>query len=110
MLRLIGIALLMAVVSAQGLVGDWEQDEVVQVAAAADLKFALDELLLEYKKAYPKAQRVNLSYGSSGNFFSQIKNGAPFTLYMSADSKYPLELEKANLIVQKTRKSYAVGR
>ncbi|MGA8659789.1 MAG: substrate-binding domain-containing protein [Chthoniobacterales bacterium] len=47
------------------------------IAAAADLKFALDDLVKEFEEKYP-ATKVNVTYGSSGNFFAQFKNGAPF--------------------------------
>lgn len=84
--------------------------ETVQVAAASDLKFVLDELVARYRVTYPQADPVNVSYGSSGNFFAQIRNGAPYTLYLSADRKYPQELERAGLTVRGTRRDYAIGR
>ncbi|SEI65535.1 molybdate transport system substrate-binding protein [Deinococcus reticulitermitis] len=92
------------------LLGTPARAEVVQVAAAADLKFVLDELVEAYRKAYPRAEPVRVSYGSSGNFFAQIRSGAPYTLYLSADSRYPLELERAGLTLKGTRRDYAVGR
>lgn len=84
--------------------------ETVQIAAASDLKYALDELIVAYKKSYPTADPVQVSYGSSGNFYTQIQNGAPFTLFLSADSSYPKMLEDANLVVKGTRREYAIGR
>ncbi|GAA5534035.1 molybdate ABC transporter substrate-binding protein [Deinococcus aluminii] len=84
--------------------------ETVQVAAASDLKFALDELAAQYRRAYPKADPVQITYGSSGNFAAQIQNGAPFTLFLSADSSYAKRLEDAGLTVRGTRRDYAVGR
>lgn len=84
--------------------------ETAQVAAASDLKFALDELVTRYRQTYPKADPVQVSYGSSGNFAAQIRNGAPFTLFLSADSSYVQKLEAAGLTVRGTRRDYAIGR
>ena len=86
------------------------QAETVQIAAASDLKFALDDLILSYRATYPKAEPVSVSYGSSGNFYAQIQAGAPFTLFLSADSSYPAQLEAAGLTLRGTRRDYAIGR
>jgi molybdate transport system substrate-binding protein len=80
----------------------------IRVAAAADLKFALDELDTQFEKQ--TGRRINVSYGSSGNFFAQIQNGAPFDLLLSADIEYPRKLEVAGLAEQGTLYEYAVGR
>ncbi|MGB4786152.1 MAG: extracellular solute-binding protein, partial [Candidatus Acidiferrum sp.] len=53
----------------------------IAVAAAADLKFAMGELTADFEKQ--TGTKVNVTYGSSGNFFSQIQNGAPFDLFFS---------------------------
>jgi molybdate transport system substrate-binding protein len=80
----------------------------VRVAAAADLKFALDELGAQYEKHSGK--KIAAIYGSSGNFFAQIQNGAPFDLFLSADIEYPRKLEAAGLAEAGTLYEYAVGR
>src|SRR5258707_935557 len=80
----------------------------IRVAAAADLKFALDELDAQYQKQTGK--QIDVSYGSSGNFFAQIQNGAPFDLLLSADIEYPRKLEAAGLAEPGTLYEYAVGR
>jgi molybdate transport system substrate-binding protein len=80
----------------------------LMVAAASDLNFAFKELTGEFEKA--SGIRVRLSLGSSGNFFSQIQNGAPFDLYFSADIGYPKKLEEASLAVPRSLYRYAVGR
>ncbi len=54
--------------------------------------------------------KVNVTYGSSGNFFSQLQNGAPFDLFFSADIEYPRKLEFAGLAEPGTLYEYAVGR
>lgn len=80
----------------------------IAIAAASDLNFAFKELVAEYEKA--TGNHVKLSLGSSGNFFSQIQNGAPFDLYFSADIGYPRKLEEAGLTVPGSLYRYAVGR
>jgi molybdate transport system substrate-binding protein len=80
----------------------------IRVAAAADLKFALDELGAQFEKQTSK--KIDVSFGSSGNFFAQIQNGAPFDLLLSADIEYPRKLEAAGLGEAGTLYEYAVGR
>ena len=77
------------------------------VAAAADLKFALSEIAASYEKETGKA--VKLSFGSSGNFARQIPQGAPFELFLSADEDYILKLAAAGLM-QGDGRLYAIGR
>lgn len=80
----------------------------IRVAAAADLQFALDDLTAQYAKQAGK--KVGVSYGSSGNFFAQIQNGAPFDFLFSADIDYPRKLEAAGLAEPGTLYEYAIGR
>ncbi|HSF67985.1 MAG TPA: molybdate ABC transporter substrate-binding protein [Nitrospiraceae bacterium] len=82
--------------------------EEIAIAAASDLNFAIKEVIAEYEKA--TGNRVKLSLGSSGNFYAQLTNGAPFDLYFSADIGYPKKLEEAGLIVPGSLYRYAVGR
>ncbi len=82
--------------------------EDLAVAAASDLNFAFRELVTKYEKT--TGQHVKLSLGSSGNFYSQIQNGAPFDLYFSADVRYPQKLEESGHAVPGTLYRYAVGR
>lgn len=77
------------------------------VAAAADLKFALSEIADSYEKETGK--RVNLSFGSSGNFARQIPQGAPFELFLSADEDYIRKLAAEGWI-QGEGRLYAIGR
>ena len=81
----------------------------LDVAAASDLKFAMDELVAAFGKAHPDIG-VAVSYGSSGNFLSQIQNGAPFDLFFSADVEYPKRLAEAGLAPKGSEFRYAVGR
>src|SRR5260370_37460243 len=78
----------------------------IRVAAAADLKFALDELGAQFEKQ--TGRRINVSYGSSGNFFAQIQNGAPFDALLSADIEDPRKLEAAGLAEPGTVYEYAI--
>jgi molybdate transport system substrate-binding protein len=80
----------------------------ISVAAAADLNFAFKEIVSAFEKK--TGNTVKLSLGSSGNFFAQISNGAPFDLYFSADISYPKKLEEAGLAESGTLYMYAVGR
>jgi len=80
----------------------------IRVAAAADLKFALDGLGTHYEKQ--TGRKIDVSYGSSGNFFAQIQNGAPFDVFLSADIEYPRELDAAGLAEPGTLYEYALGR
>ncbi len=72
-----------------------QQQEVV-VAAAADLKFAMDSLVTFFSRSHPDVH-IKVVYGSSGNFFQQIINNAPFDCYFSADIDYPKQLKAKGL-------------
>jgi molybdate transport system substrate-binding protein len=78
------------------------------VAAASDLQAALPILAAQFEKE--TGQQVTLTFGSSGNFFTQIQNGAPFDVYLSADIDYPQRLERAGLAERGTLYVYATGR
>lgn len=78
------------------------------VAAAADLKFAFDDMVKEFNEKQPTT-KVSITYGSSGNFFTQLQNGAPFDLYFSADIQYPRKLAEAGLTTDEVF-LYSIGR
>lgn len=61
------------------------------VAAASDLRFALDEVVSAFGAIYP-GDAIAVVYGSSGKLYTQIESGAPFDLYFSADIAYPRRL------------------
>ena len=84
------------------------QAQTVKVAAAADLRYAMDELVKTYKTNNPKVE-IEVVYGSSGNAFTQISNGAPFDIYFSADILYPQKLKESGLTLSEP-KLYAIGR
>src|SRR5437867_1205405 len=89
--------------------GQGARARLVRVAAAADLKFALDEISEAFHRRHPDI-RLQVSYGSSGNFFAQLSNRAPFDIFFSADVDYPRKLIEQRLAAQDTVFSYAVGR
>jgi molybdate transport system substrate-binding protein len=80
----------------------------ITIAAAADLSTALSEIVASYAKE--TGLTVKLSFGSSGNFATQIQNGAPFDIFFSADEEYPKQLIAEGLAQKDTLYRYAVGR
>ncbi len=80
----------------------------VFVAAAADLNFAMKEMAGPF--AQQTGHRLRLSFGSSGNFYSQIVNGAPYDMFFSADMSYPILLEKAGMAEPGTLFVFAIGK
>lgn len=82
--------------------------EKITVAAAADLKFAMDEIVAGFQKGKP-GNEVQVVYGSSGKFQTQIQQGAPYDLFFSADIAFPRELAKAGMAASDVR-PYAIGR
>jgi len=79
----------------------------VTVAAASDLKFALEDLAAQYEVS--TGQKITLVFGSSGQFTAQILQGAPFDIFMSADESYIYKLADAGKTRDKGR-LYAIGR
>src|ERR1700674_773690 len=80
----------------------------VTVAAASDLTYAMNEIAANFEKAVGCA--VRLSMGSSGNFLTQIENGAPFDVFFSADIEYPRKLESKGLAAPGSTYLYAIGK
>ena len=79
----------------------------IKIAAASDLAFAFKDVVARFEKQ--TGNKVKLTYGSSGNFYSQIQNGAPFDLFFSADVSFPQKLEAAGLAEPGTIYEYAKG-
>lgn len=91
----------------------WAADAVaaaqpLAIAAASDLQSALPVIAAQFEK--DTGQTVTITFGSSGNFFAQIQNGAPFDLFLSADIEYPRRLETAGLAERGAVVEYARGR
>ncbi len=79
------------------------------VAAAANLKGAAEAIGQAFQAEHPEVE-VKLSIGASGNFFAQIQNGAPFDLFLSADTEYPDKLVAAGLAKAEDERVYAFGK
>lgn len=80
----------------------------VEVAAAADTRFALDELSALF--AQRQGVQARITYGSSGQLAAQIEQGAPFDLFFSADEHALRYLATRGLIVEQTEQIYGIGR
>jgi molybdate transport system substrate-binding protein len=88
--------------------GNFATAQELVVAAAADMNAALPQLVAAYTKQ--TGQTVKFSFGSSGNLTNQIRNGAPFDVFFSADEDYPRQLIAEKLAAKDTLYRYAVGR
>lgn len=84
------------------------QAEKVSIAAAADLKFAMDEVVSQFKQQHANSE-IEITYGSSGKFHTQIQQGAPYDLFFSADIAFPRQLADAGLAAAPVE-PYALGR
>ncbi len=82
--------------------------QAITVAAAADLQFAMQDVAAKFQKETGK--EVKLIYGSSGNFFQQLQNGAPFDMFFSANLDYPKKLQTAGLTEPGSYYEYASGK
>jgi molybdate transport system substrate-binding protein len=82
--------------------------EQALVAVAANFVPPFREVAMEFEKA--TGHTVQVASGSSGNFYTQIKNGAPFDVFFSADNERPKLLEDEGLGVKGSRFTYAIGR
>ncbi len=102
--RRVFLAALLAVIS------NWQSAlaQEITVAAAADLQFAMQEVSARFQKETGKT--IKLISGSSGNFFQQIQNGAPFDMFFSANLDYPKRLEAAGLTEPGSFYQYARGK
>jgi molybdate transport system substrate-binding protein len=80
----------------------------LKVAVAANFAAPMQEITAAFKRN--TGHKAALSFGSTGKFYAQIKNGAPYQLLLSADSQTPLRLEQEGLTVVGTRTTYATGR
>jgi molybdate transport system substrate-binding protein len=101
--RVVLIALLAVACVAQSCVA-----QEITVAAAADLQFAVQDIAARFQKETGK--NMKLIYGSSGNFFQQIQNGAPFDMFFSANLDYAKKLEAAGLTEPGSYYQYARGK
>ncbi len=82
--------------------------ENLTIAAASDMTYCLPELVKEFQAANPNHE-IKTLFGASGSLFAQIKNGAPFDVYMSADMQYPTELANVGAADKASLLPYARG-
>jgi molybdate transport system substrate-binding protein len=82
--------------------------DTTTVAVAANFTKPMTEIVAGFEK--DSGHTVKLSFGSSGKFVSQLENGAPFDVFLSADDKNPIKLEQAGLTVAGSRFTYAIGK
>ena len=82
--------------------------EKITVAAAADLKFAMDEIIASFKASH-SVDEIGVTYGSSGTLSTRIEHGAPFDIFFSADVGFANALKDQGLGTTEP-KLYAVGR
>jgi molybdate transport system substrate-binding protein len=81
----------------------------VSVAAAANFVYALEALNAEFRRGAPEIM-VTTTTGASGNLFAQIKNGAPFDVFLSADTDFPRQIIADGLGDRTTLRTFAMGR
>ncbi|HKW19231.1 MAG TPA: molybdate ABC transporter substrate-binding protein [Terriglobales bacterium] len=90
------------------LLANYSVGQEITVAAAADLHSAFDEISAHFQSK--NSVRVKITYGSSGNLYQQIENGAPFDIFFSANTDYPKKLEAAGLILPNSYFEYTSGK
>src|SRR5260370_10767830 len=84
------------------------ETRTLRVAGGADLKVAFADIVAAFRRQNPDV-KVEVTYGLSGNFCSQLSSRAPFDLFLSADLDYPRRLVEQGLAAPKSEFSYAVG-
>ncbi len=72
----------------------------INIAVAANVSYAIEDLKKEFSKLYPDT-KINVILGSSGKLTAQIRHGAPYMLFMSANMKYPEALYRDNIAITK---------
>ncbi len=83
------------------------QAEEVNVAIAANFTAPMNAIAAEF--ARDTGHKAKLAFGSTGKFYAQIKNGAPFQMLLAADDETPAKLEKEGIAAPGTRFTYAIG-
>ena len=109
MKKIVGYGLLTVFILIFGFSVPVQAGDNILIAAASNLRFAMHEICHDFQEQNSSIQ-TKVSYGSSGNFFAQISQGAPFDIFFSADATYPELLEKEGLTAKGTQKVYAVGK
>ena len=97
-----GLAAVIALVTAAAVHAD-----EVQVAVAANFTAPIQAIAADFEK--DTGHKLIAAYGATGQFYTQIKNGAPFEVFLSADDTTPQKLETEGDTVKGSRFTYAVG-
>lgn len=105
-MKLIQVNLIILLLFFSNLAPAQEQEKIL-IAAASDLKFALDSIVTGFKKV--NNGKIDVTYGSSGKLFEQISGGAPFDIFFSADINYPRLLEEKGMTISPIY-TYGIGR
>jgi molybdate transport system substrate-binding protein len=105
--RLISTIVLSIIAGACSASSAQAQHPSIRVAAASDLQLVMPEIAKAFEDK--TGTHVEVSYGSSGNFFAQIQNGAPFDLFFSADDEFPLKLIQSGRAEPRSALVYGVG-
>src|SRR6266404_1543503 len=106
--KIFGKALLMIFAVSCFAPTNFAQKKTVRVAAAADLQTAMPEISRAFEAQ--TGTSVDVAYGSSGNFYAQIQNGAPLDVFFSADNEYTKKIEQSGLAEPNSEVIYAVGK
>jgi molybdate transport system substrate-binding protein len=80
----------------------------VQVAVAANFTAPMQKIAADFEK--DTGHKALLAFGSTGKLYAQIKNGAPFEVFLAADAKTPAKLEDEGVAVAGSRFTYAIGK
>ena len=91
-----------------GLFATSAQAAEVSVAVAANFTAPMQKIAAAFEQ--DTGHKAILAFGSTGKFYAQIKNGAPFQVLLSADDETPARLEREGLGVSGTRFTYAIGK
>lgn len=106
-MKLIKIILTITIIFGVNIFSTGQTYKKIIIAAAANLKVALDSIITTFKKQYPEAE-VQVIYGASGKLYEQISSDAPFDIFLSADMDYPNKLKEKNYSISDV-KIYAIG-
>ncbi|MCK9986127.1 MAG: molybdate transport system substrate-binding protein [Azoarcus sp.] len=80
----------------------------VQVAVAANFTAPMHKIAAEFER--DTGHKARLAFGATGKFYAQIRNGAPFEVFLAADDTTPLKLEQEGATVAGSRFTYAIGK
>jgi molybdate transport system substrate-binding protein len=106
--KIFGKALLMIFAASCLAQVNFAQEKTIRVAAAADLQSAMPEIARAFEAQ--TGTSVDVAFGSSGNFYAQIQNGAPLDVFFSADNEYPKKLEESGFAEPHSTETYGVGK